>query len=171
MDTKMHSFTRRDFLRRLSQLGLLAALHDVVPAYAWQSGAVSVAQRTGRETDIIDLLIRKETIRFGGREGMATTINGSVPGPLLRFREGETITIRVTNQLDEDTSIHWHGLLVPAGMDGVPGVSFPGIRFILVHRQASRSISMCRLPGVPAGARGGYPTFFIDEVFVKINGK
>ena len=128
MDTKMHSFTRRGFLRRLSQLGLLAALYDFVPAYAWQNGAVRVTQKTGRETDTIDLLIRKETIRFGGREGTATTVNGSVPGPLLRFREGETITIGVTNQLDEDTSIHWHGLLVPAGMDG-PFVGTP----VVVH--------------------------------------
>jgi CopA family copper-resistance protein len=56
------------------------------------------------------------------------TVNGSVPGPLVRLREGETVTIRVTNQLEEVTSIHWHGVLVPHEMDGVPGVSFPGIK-------------------------------------------
>jgi CopA family copper-resistance protein len=54
-------------------------------------------------------------------------INGSLPGPLVRFREGETVTLRVRNGLDEAASIHWHGLLVPYEMDGVPGVSFPGI--------------------------------------------
>ncbi len=55
-------------------------------------------------------------------------VNGSLPGPLLRFREGETVTLRVANTLDEDTSIHWHGILLPNGMDGVPEVNFPGIR-------------------------------------------
>lgn len=67
-------------------------------------------------------------------------INGSLPGPLLRFREGETVTIRVTNELDETASIHWHGLLVSFDMDGVPGVSFPGIdpRESFTYRYAVR---------------------------------
>nr|WP_291160452.1 copper resistance system multicopper oxidase [Gemmatimonas sp. UBA7669] len=64
---------------------------------------------------------------FAGRRSIATTINGSIPGPLLRFREGERANIHVTNRLREDTSIHWHGLLVPNAMDGVPGVNFSGI--------------------------------------------
>ena len=55
------------------------------------------------------------------------TVDGSVPGPLLRFREGEAVTLRVRNELDEPTSIHWHGILLPFEMDGVPGVTFPGI--------------------------------------------
>ena len=54
-------------------------------------------------------------------------INGLVPGPLIRLQEGDDVTLRVTNRLKESTSIHWHGLLVPADMDGVPGVSFAGI--------------------------------------------
>ena len=58
---------------------------------------------------------------------MATTINGSLPGPTLRWREGDTVTIRVTNKLRESTSIHWHGIILPFQMDGVPGISFPGI--------------------------------------------
>jgi CopA family copper-resistance protein len=63
-----------------------------------------------------------------GRTGHAIAINGTIPAPLLRFREGENVRIVVQNHLDEDTSIHWHGLIVPFQMDGVPGVSFPGIK-------------------------------------------
>ena len=55
------------------------------------------------------------------------TLNGTLPGPLLRLREGQNFRLKVTNELDEDTSIHWHGLIVPFQMDGVPGISFPGI--------------------------------------------
>ena len=55
------------------------------------------------------------------------TVNGSIPGPILRWREGDTVTLRVKNRLNEDTSIHWHGILLPANMDGVPGLSFHGI--------------------------------------------
>ena len=57
----------------------------------------------------------------------ATTINGSVPGPLIRLQEGQNITLKVTNHLKEASSIHWHGILLPPDMDGVPGVSFAGI--------------------------------------------
>jgi CopA family copper-resistance protein len=51
-----------------------------------------------------------------------------VPAPLLRWKEGDTVTLRVSNTLGEDTSIHWHGMILPANMDGVPGLSFHGIR-------------------------------------------
>ena len=54
--------------------------------------------------------------------------NGASPGPVLRFREGENVTINVTNNLDEPTSIHWHGLILPFEQDGVPGISFEGIQ-------------------------------------------
>ncbi|OYX65450.1 MAG: copper-binding protein [Sphingomonadales bacterium 32-64-17] len=63
-----------------------------------------------------------------GRSGHAVAVNGSIPGPLVRLREGEPVRIAVTNTLDEDSSIHWHGLLLPFQYDGVPGISFPGIR-------------------------------------------
>jgi CopA family copper-resistance protein len=73
------------------------------------------------------LTIERAPVRITGRERVATTINGTIPGPTLRWREGETVTVKVTNRLDEPTSIHWHGLLVPASMDGVPELSFDGI--------------------------------------------
>ena len=66
-------------------------------------------------------------MNFTGSPEVALTINGSVPGPLLRWREGDTVTLRVRNTLDQDTSIHWHGIILPANMDGVPGLSFHGI--------------------------------------------
>lgn len=90
---------------------------------AWR-GTVSAGRAAART---IDLAIDRLGVNITGRRSTAVAINGSVPGPLLRLREGEDLTINVTNRLGEATSIHWHGLLVPAPMDGVPGVSFPGI--------------------------------------------
>jgi CopA family copper-resistance protein len=75
----------------------------------------------------IDLHIDRMPVNFTGRKAMATTFNGSLPGPTLRFREGDTVTIAVTNHLKDSSSVHWHGLRIPAAMDGVPGLSFRGI--------------------------------------------
>ncbi len=85
----------------------------------------TAAVLTGTE---FDLTIAETAVNFTGRSRRATTINGSIPGPTLRWREGDTVTIRVHNRLPVDTSIHWHGILLPYQMDGVPGISFPGIR-------------------------------------------
>ena len=78
----------------------------------------------GRE---FDLTIEETPVNFTGAPGMATTINGSIPGPILRWREGDTVTLRVTNRLPVSSSIHWHGIILPFKMDGVPGISYPGI--------------------------------------------
>jgi CopA family copper-resistance protein len=74
-----------------------------------------------------DLTIASTLVNFTGAPRTATTINGSIPAPILRWREGDTVTLRVTNRMRETTSIHWHGILLPFEMDGVPGISFPGI--------------------------------------------
>ena len=74
------------------------------------------------------ITIANSAFQVNGRTGHAVTMNGTIPGPLLRLKEGERARITVRNELDEDTSIHWHGVLVPFAMDGVPGVSFPGIK-------------------------------------------
>jgi CopA family copper-resistance protein len=66
-------------------------------------------------------------VLFSGYSAEARSINGMIPGPLLRLKEGQDVVLRVTNKLDEVTSLHWHGLLVPFDMDGVPGFSYPGI--------------------------------------------
>jgi len=74
-----------------------------------------------------DLFIGEVPVNITGAARTAMTINGSLPGPILRWREGDTVTLRVRNRLQEDTSIHWHGIILPANMDGVPGLSFHGI--------------------------------------------
>ena len=95
---------------------------------------LSMASSTNRlgpttiKGDHIDLNIAYEPVNFTGKTRMATAINGSVPAPILRWREGDRVTIRVTNNLAEDSSIHWHGIILPTGMDGVPGLSFGGIK-------------------------------------------
>jgi CopA family copper-resistance protein len=74
------------------------------------------------------LAIDEKMVNITGRERTAMAINGSVPGPILRWREGEEVTLHVANRLNEPTSIHWHGVIVPNTMDGVPGISFEHIR-------------------------------------------
>ncbi len=74
-----------------------------------------------------DLVIEESSTPVTGREKRAPTINGSVPGPLLRWREGENVVIRVRNRLEVPTSLHWHGIIRPAAMDGVPGLGFSAI--------------------------------------------
>ncbi len=93
------------------------------PALA-TSGVVEPAVLKGSH---FDLVVEETPVNFTGRSAVATAINGSIPGPLLRWREGDTVTISVTNRLKVPTSIHWHGIRAPADMDGVPGLSFPGI--------------------------------------------
>ena len=78
--------------------------------------------------DVINLTVGSGHRIVEGRRGPGVAVNGSVPGPLIRLREGQNVQLNVTNTLDVDTSVHWHGLLVPFQMDGVPGISFPGIK-------------------------------------------
>ncbi len=77
-----------------------------------------------------DLAIAEQGVNFTGAPRVATTVNGSLPAPILRWREGDTVTLRVTNLLPETSSIHWHGIILPSAMDGVPGIAdgFKGIR-------------------------------------------
>ncbi len=74
------------------------------------------------------LTIDRTPVNITGKKTWATTVNGRIPGPLLVWREGDEVTLHVTNNLDEDTSLHWHGIILPYTMDGVPGVSYPGIK-------------------------------------------
>ncbi|MGR8948532.1 MAG: copper resistance system multicopper oxidase [Gammaproteobacteria bacterium] len=75
-----------------------------------------------------NLDVAAATSAIDGKVGRSVLINGHLPAPLLRWREGDEITLNVTNHLKHDTSIHWHGILLPFQMDGVPGVTFPGIK-------------------------------------------
>jgi CopA family copper-resistance protein len=111
----------------LSRRALLAGLGASPLFPAWARSGTAGLSATLSGTDIA-LGIDHAPFSVGGRTGHAVTVNGTLPGPLLRLREGQTIRLAVTNHLDEDSSIHWHGLLLPFQMDGVPGISFPGIR-------------------------------------------
>ncbi len=124
------SITRRGILAGLGAGATLAA----VPA--WAQGH-SMRRHNGPPIrvgfdevsgEIIDLAVAGGRRNVQGRSGHGIAVNGSVPGPLIRLREGQNVRLNVTNHLNEDTSIHWHGLLVPFQYDGVPGVSFPGIK-------------------------------------------
>jgi FtsP/CotA-like multicopper oxidase with cupredoxin domain len=118
--------SRRTFVKGLALGGAAASfglLHR--PASAEPGVRATAGVLEGTE---FDLRIGETRVNLTGRDRVALTVNGSIPGPLLRWREGDTVTLRVTNALDEDTAIHWHGILLPANMDGVPGLSFDGIR-------------------------------------------
>ena len=124
----MKNLNRRQMLRVASGLGGGVALSSLLPGWA-QSATPGMAPALPTLTGPnIDLRISHSSLNVDGRAGHAVTINGTVPGPLLRFKEGQTVRLSVKNDLAEDTSVHWHGLLVPFQMDGVPGLTFPGIK-------------------------------------------
>ncbi|MFK8328434.1 copper resistance system multicopper oxidase [Pseudomonas sp. BJa5] len=116
--------TRRSFVKGLAATGVLGGLGMWrTPVWAVTSpGQPNVL--TGTE---FDLHIGELPVNITGAARTAMAINGSLPGPILRWREGDTVTLRVRNRLKQDTSIHWHGIILPANMDGVPGLSFHGI--------------------------------------------
>ena len=108
-------------------LGGGSALSSLLPAWAQSATpgwANSLPTVSGEE---VALTIDKASWPVDGQSGPAITVNGTVPGPILRLKEGQQARIVVHNRMDETASVHWHGLLVPFQMDGVPGVTFPGI--------------------------------------------
>ena len=118
---------RRQLLHRATLAGSGLATSALFPSWARSAtGSTSTsATLTGPE---IALRVGHAMVEIDGRSHHAIGVNGTSPGPLIRLKQGQTAKIAVTNGLDEDTSIHWHGLLVPFQFDGVPGLSFPGIR-------------------------------------------
>lgn len=118
---------RRSLLRAGAVGGAGLACSSLFPAWA-QTGSPGLApQMPTLSGEDIRLTIGHSPFAVGGRTGHAITVNGVLPAPLIRLREGQNVRIHVENTLDEDTSIHWHGLILPFHMDGVPGISFPGI--------------------------------------------
>ncbi|MGE8152570.1 copper resistance system multicopper oxidase [Pseudomonas vancouverensis] len=116
--------SRRTFVKGLAIGGLLTG------AGLWRAPVWAISspgeQQVLAGTDF-DLSIGEIPVNFSGHPRTAMAINGGIPGPLLRWREGDTVTLRVRNRLKDSTSIHWHGILLPSNMDGVPGLSFKGI--------------------------------------------
>jgi CopA family copper-resistance protein len=125
----MHrDISRRQLLRGATLIGGGLAAGSLFPSWA-QSATPGLAALPALSGEDIKLTIGRSHLKVDGRAGHVVAINGTVPAPLIRLKEGQKVRLSVTNALtDEDTSIHWHGLLVPFEMDGVPGVSFPGIR-------------------------------------------
>jgi CopA family copper-resistance protein len=127
--TRNHSPSRRRFVQGLAAGGIVCGYWP--QAVCSQQGRTAPAVLTGTQ---FDLTIGETPVNYTGRVRPAITVNGSLPAPLLRWREGTTVNLRVANALPEgsvhghETSIHWHGILLPANMDGVPGLSFSGIR-------------------------------------------
>ncbi|MCW9088499.1 MAG: copper resistance system multicopper oxidase [Gammaproteobacteria bacterium] len=119
------SLSRRRFVQGFAAGGTLAGLSP--------SALYAALQQQGPQTlkgNTFNLTIGEQVVNFTGAAARATTVNGSLPAPVLRMRQGDEVTLNVTNLLTEDSSIHWHGLILPSAMDGVPGVStgFSGIR-------------------------------------------
>jgi CopA family copper-resistance protein len=111
---------RRQFVQGLAFSGFAAGLG--FPAYA--ASASSNLELSGTE---FDLELTNVPVNFTGKRRSATVVNGLLPGPILRWKEGDTVTLRVHNKLGELAAVHWHGVIVPPEMDGVPGISYAGI--------------------------------------------
>lgn len=114
----MRKLSRRQFVAGALKLSALS-----LPLPRWALGDTGEIPTRAN----YDLQIGETPVSYGGRTGTAMGVNGSVPGPLVRLREGQIATLNVSNALEETSSIHWHGLLLPTNMDGVPGLSFDGI--------------------------------------------
>jgi len=118
------SLTRRQFVKGIAAAGAFLPLASFAP-FAWADN--ESVDGTVLSGSTFDLEIAHLPVNFTGKVGTATVVNGLLPGPVLRLKEGDTVTIRVTNRLEEMCTIHWHGIILDSGMDGVPGISFPGI--------------------------------------------
>lgn len=115
------ALSRRRFVQGLGGSALAFA-----SGHGWSRDIASRGTSVLSGTEF-DLEIGVRNVNFSGQWRAATVVNGQLPAPLLRWRQGDTVTLRVTNRLPEPSSIHWHGIIVPADMDGVPGLSFRGI--------------------------------------------
>ncbi|WP_394646912.1 copper resistance system multicopper oxidase [uncultured Sphingomonas sp.] len=134
--------TRRQWLRNAGLAGGAAAL-PWFPAWAQPVSTGIAAPLPSVSGTDITLTVGHQMTMIDGKPFHTIGVNGTVPAPLIRLRQGQDVRLSVVNTLDEETSIHWHGLLVPFQMDGVPGISFPGI--------AARSTFTYRFPVIQAG--------------------
>lgn len=125
--------SRREFLAQTFKIAGIGGLCANLPLPAWALPGTGLKHDVDVR-DIWDLTIGNTPIVLGDRRATATGINGSVPGPLVRLKEGQRVVLNVTNRLRDSSSIHWHGLLLPTNMDGVPGLSFDGIESGTTYR-------------------------------------
>ncbi|RYZ90413.1 MAG: copper-binding protein, partial [Proteobacteria bacterium] len=122
------SINRRTLLCGASAVASTAAFASFFPAWAQPVSKGIVRPLPTLSGQDIHLKIAHQMMMIDGVESHGIGINGTVPAPLIRLREGQKVRLHVENNLDEDSSIHWHGLILPFHMDGVPGLSFPGIK-------------------------------------------
>ena len=115
---------RRTFVTGVIASSLLALTHKTVEA---SSSAKSFSKEPTLSGTVFHLSIDYMPVNITGKERIATTVNQQLSGPTLIWQEGDTITLHVTNRLKKSSSIHWHGIILPTQMDGVPGLSFDGI--------------------------------------------
>ncbi|MBT8085852.1 MAG: copper resistance system multicopper oxidase [Woeseia sp.] len=120
--------SRRRFLQTAGGVGAITLLDAIVPAWSTTMRVLGAQHGPAAEPLVFDLAIRQRRAEIAGGSGDVIAVNNTVPGPLLEWYEGEDVVIYVRNELNVDTSIHWHGILLPFEMDGVPGVGFPGIK-------------------------------------------
>ena len=125
----MFSPDRRKFMATSLALGGTASLLAAMPA--WARGATSgTLARKGSDVlsgEHLTMKVADAAFRTGNRRGPGVTVNGTIPGPLVRLKEGQNLVVDMVNNSSEGTSIHWHGLLVPFLMDGVPGVTMTAL--------------------------------------------
>jgi len=127
--TKHSNYLATPITRRRFVLGTSSVIAGA--ALTWPNLAASTDQEI-RTPELrgqnFNLDIDYQVVNFTGKNRIATTVNGSLPAPILRWKQGEKVTLKVTNHLASDSSIHWHGMILPTNMDGVPGLSFAGIK-------------------------------------------
>ena len=122
----MNNMNRRTFVKGVLATSIIASIPINLSANSKISARKKTIELSG---NVFNLSIEKIAVNITGNPSIAKTVNGMLSGPTLRWKEGDTVTINVTNNLNEDTSIHWHGIILPASMDGVPGFSnFNGIK-------------------------------------------
>jgi len=118
------NISRRTFVKGVVASAIVASSSLTLNASTKISARKETEELSGTE---FNLTIDKINVNITGEPTVATAVNSMMTGPTLRWREGDEITIHVTNNLSESSSIHWHGIIIPPEMDGVPGISFDGI--------------------------------------------
>ena len=127
MDIQNNGMTRRVWLQRAGALGLLAAMERLVPSSVWASASNGAAQSAPLSGTVIELTIAETPFRLDGRTAPAITINGTIPGPVIRLKEGQQVTLRVTNRLNEDTSITGTACSSPQTWTACPVSALPAL--------------------------------------------
>ena len=125
---KQSSLSRRTFVKGVVATSVLAS-SATLPLGANTNNSMKQTTKSSELSGTeFFLTIEKTICNYTGKPAIATTVNGMLPAPTLKWKEGDEITLHVTNKQDVEASIHWHGIILPNPMDGVPGLTFDGIK-------------------------------------------